>query len=143
MKKWKQVAVLLSSLMAMSVLLPASSAQAAANSVTPFVISYGNTELKGELSWYNRSVGFEGVNTVASGSGCRQGWFRAGNGVIHDYGSTSMRCVAGAWPFAGTLTIDQPGGAEYVDISYFEAASSTSDLRLIGGLHCTPSGCVH
>lgn len=136
MKKTKRIVTALASLVAMFLLLPAAPAQAY-ESKTPFLIEYGNSQLKGTLTWYARSVKFEGVNAVASGAGCRQGQWRAGNGVLHDYGHTSLRCVAGAWPFEGTLTIDTAGGVEFVDIIYYDDTE-----KLLGDpLHCTPQGC--
>jgi hypothetical protein len=134
--------VLLASVLGAFAVMPAAPAQAA-DAVTPFVLTYGNSKLEGKLEWNQRSVTFSGYQTVASGSGCRRAEFRASNGMVFDWGYTSQRCVAGKWPFQGTLTVDKPGGPSYVDIMWYGAATQDAEWNSIGQLHCTRTGCSY
>ncbi|WP_086738315.1 hypothetical protein [Streptomyces glaucescens] len=133
--------VLLASVLAPLVVAPTTPAHAA-DSVTPFVISYGNSKLEGKLEWNQRSVTFSGNQVVVTGSGCRRAEFKATNGSISDVGSTSERCAAGVWPFRGTLTIDQAGGPNLVNVTWAGTDANDPQWYTIYRMECTRTGCV-
>ncbi|MEU9143980.1 hypothetical protein [Streptomyces sp. NPDC048349] len=98
---------------------PAASAQTAAYPTTAFDVPYGASYVRGTLTWYNRSVGAEGVLRAV---GCRRAWFGAYGASGNELGarSTSTKCDV-TYPIETVIPADVPGGAAYVIVCIDDA----------------------
>ncbi|WP_415953790.1 hypothetical protein [Streptomyces sp. KLOTTS4A1] len=111
--------------------------------VTQFHLSYGNSVATGALTWFNRSVSFEGNNHVASG--CRYVEFIATGAEGSTHRATSSKfCASGGDRSFGPQTIDLSsveGGATSVQITYWILEDVGSTYATKGVVKCTRDGC--
>ncbi|MFF8268390.1 hypothetical protein ACF059_13460 [Streptomyces sp. NPDC016562] len=98
---------------------PAASAQTTAYPTTTVDVPYGASYIHGTLTWYNRSVGFNGTLRAV---GCRRAWFAAydASGNQFDARSTSTKCDV-TYPFSVSIPADAPGGAASVVVCLDDA----------------------
>lgn len=85
-------------------------------------VSYGATYVRGTLTWFNRSVGFQGTYRAIESSGCRRAWFGTytASGDYLDARSTSTLCN-GTKPITTAIPADVPGGAASVVVCLDDA----------------------
>lgn len=96
---------------------PAAPAAPAAYPTSPVDVTYGNTYVRGTLTWYYRSVGFTGTWRAIPSSGCRRVFIETYDSGGHPLGarSTSTLCD-GVKPVELTIPADIPGGAATVGV---------------------------
>ncbi|USQ85496.1 hypothetical protein NFX46_17945 [Streptomyces phaeoluteigriseus] len=97
----------------------AAGAQTAAYPTSPVNVPYGASYVHGTLTWYNRSVVFDGTLRAV---GCRRAWFgtygASGNQLSAK--STSTKCDV-TYPINVAIPADVPGGAAYVIVCVDDA----------------------
>ncbi|MER0243645.1 hypothetical protein AAHZ94_16825 [Streptomyces sp. HSW2009] len=107
-------------------------AQTTADPKTPYNVQYGNSYVKGNLIWYNRSVQVGGQLRAASG--CRDAVYTAFSGDVIKDREVRSTCN-GTVGHGFTLTVDVAGGATRVDVDLYENGT-LRDFSI-----CTRSGC--
>jgi hypothetical protein len=107
----------------------------AAYPTTSYYVSYGNSVLKGKLTWYNRSVGISGSLSVASGCKYAFYWGWAGN---YDTGGRApvFDVCGGSLPFTSKMDGFPAGGASRVRVRLMD-----TNLGSVGSDICTRNGC--
>lgn len=113
--------------------LAAAPAQAAYPTST-FYVSYGNSSVRGTITWYNRSVTFSGV--IKSGGECRYAFVRAWNSQDANSGSSSRTFgVCGGDSQTFERTFSRVGGYDlaYVLLQEYDAYLYFTNL---GEDHC-------
>jgi hypothetical protein len=93
---------------------PAAGAQTAPYPTTAVDVTSGASYVRGTLTWYNRSVGFNGTLRAV---GCHSVWFGAygASGNELGTGSTGTKCDV-THQFNIGIPADAPGGAAYVRV---------------------------
>jgi hypothetical protein len=105
---------------------------------TSFYVSYGNSLVRGELIWYNQSVGAKGF--VRAASGCKYAYFFGWAGSYSDQAFTTTVCAGQGDAALTSLPLDGPfpaGGASVVRVRLMD-----TQLGSVGSDKCTRSGCV-
>ncbi|MFF1411918.1 hypothetical protein ACFVX6_19400 [Streptomyces sp. NPDC058289] len=103
---------------------PVAGAQTAAYSTTAVNVTFGAGYLRGTLTWYDRSVGFDGTLRAV---GCQSAWFGAYGASGNELGtwSTGTKCDV-TYPFNIGIPADAPGGAAYVRVCIDDAHANSS-----------------
>lgn len=85
----------------------------------PCRVPQGAGYVRGTLTWYNRSVAFDGTLRAV---GCRRPWFGAycASGNELSARSTSTKCDL-TYPISVGIPADAPGGAAYVIVCVDDA----------------------
>ncbi|MFD3695113.1 hypothetical protein ACFWUZ_02995 [Streptomyces sp. NPDC058646] len=100
--------------------VPAASAQSAAYPTSPVHVPYGASYVDGTLTWYNRSVEFDGTLRAV---GCRRAWFGTYGASGNELGarSTSTKCNV-TYPIKDlVIPANVAGGAAYVIVCVDDA----------------------
>ncbi|TDQ00362.1 hypothetical protein [Labedaea rhizosphaerae] len=108
--------------------------------VSHFDITYGATYFRGDVSWFNRSVGVDGTLRGLSGTGCRRAYGTTLDNVYWplDYRSTSTVCDAVTTQHI-PLEADAVGGAASVKIDLTDASG-----KILKYATCTRAGgCIN
>ena len=113
---------------------------AAAAVPSHFDITYGATYFRGDVSWFNRSVGIDGTLRGLSGTGCRRAYGTTLDTAYWplDYRSTSTVCDAVTTQHI-PLEANAVGGAASVKIDLTDASG-----KILKYATCTPTGgCIN
>ncbi|MGC3861229.1 hypothetical protein ACPSM1_13690 [Micromonospora chersina] len=113
----------------------------AAYPTSSYYVGPGNTYTYGTLTWYNRSVGYDGTNLAQEGQ-CRQTRFRTFTSGGSQLGSTTAGFVCTAVgngkranSYGGGVAADVAGGAAYVEVCLMGSSFPSSEPMTV--LTCT------
>ncbi|MBT2469178.1 hypothetical protein J7E97_15175 [Streptomyces sp. ISL-66] len=102
---------------------PAAGAQTAAYPTTAVDVTFDDSYLRGTVTWYNRSVAFNGTFRAV---GCHRAWFGAHGASGNELGtwSTGTQCDV-TYPINIAIPADAPGGAAYVRVCIDDAKTNS------------------